>query len=99
MRKKTFVDIELEWAEKQLESWKAYIDSHPINELKDRVERKVTSKGESYVVIATIEQQGKFIQETLKNYLALLAEVDKMRALEQAKKEARGSDKVPYRMQ
>ena len=82
--KKLFVDIELEWAESQLESWKKYVDANPIHELKDRVEWKPTSKGGTMpMVIASIEQQGKFIQETMKNYLALLKEVDAMRQAEE----------------
>lgn len=99
-KKQLFVDIELEWAESQLESWKKYVDSNPIHELKDRIEMKPTAKGGLMpMVIASIEQQGKFIQETMKNYLALLKEVDNMRSIEEAKKEARGKGVVPHRMQ
>ena len=42
------------------------------------------------MVIASIESQGKFIQETMKNYLALLEVVDKLREKEDAKVEVRG---------
>jgi|SRR5690606_28883763 len=99
-KKQTFVDIELDWAEVQLQSWKAYIDANPIHELKDRIEWKPTAKGGMLpMVIASIEQQGKFLQETMKNYLSLLKEVDSMRKIEEAKKEARGSATVPHRMQ
>lgn len=98
-KKNTFIDIELEWAEKQLATWKEYIDNNPINELQDRVEYKQTKTGGVMpMVVSTIENQGKFIQETMKNYLALLKEVDIMREKEQVKKEARGSSNVPYRM-
>lgn len=97
-KRKTFIDIELDWAEKQLESWKQYIDNNPINELRDRIEWKDTANGRVPTVIATIEQQGKFIQETMKNYIALLKEVDDLRALEESKKEARGSSEIPFRM-
>lgn len=86
-KKTTFIDIELEWAETQLSSWKQYVDDNPLHELKDRIEWKPTSKGGTMpMVIASIEQQGKFIQETMKNYLALLKEVDSMREKEEAKK-------------
>jgi hypothetical protein len=99
-KKQTFIDIELSWAEEQLKSWRAYVDANPINELKDRIEWKSTAKGGMLpMVIASIEQQGKFIQETMKNYLALLKEVDAMREKEEVKKEARGSGTVPHRMQ
>lgn len=97
--KKTFINTELEWAEEQLVSWKAYIDANPLHELKDRIEWKPTAKGGMLpMVIASIESQGKFIQETMKNYLALLEVVDKLREKEELKKEARGKQDVPARM-
>ena len=90
-KKQTFAEIELVWAEKQLEEWKAYIDKNPLHMLKDRIEWKPTSKGGTIpMVIASVEQQGKFIQETLKNYLALGKEVEAMRELESKKIEVRG---------
>lgn len=99
IKKTTFIDIELEWAEKQLGTWKEYIDKNPINELQDRVEYKQTKTGGLMpMVVSTIENQGKFIQETMKNYLSLLKEVDGMREKEEIKKEARGSSNVPHRM-
>jgi hypothetical protein len=98
--KKIFIEMELEWAEEQLTSWRAYVDANPLPTLKDRVEMKPTAKGGVMpMVIASIEQQGKFIQDTMKNYLSLLKEVDLMREKEETKKEARGSSTVPHRMQ
>lgn len=100
VKKTTYINTELDWAEEQLASWKAYIDANPLHELKDRIEWKPTAKGGMLpMVIASIEAQGKFIQETMKNYLALLEVVDKLRNQEEAKKEARGSQSVPARMQ
>ena len=99
VKKTTFINAELEWAEEQLHSWKAYVDANPLHELKDRIEWKPTAKGGMLpMVIASIEAQGKFIQETMKNYLSLLEVVDKLRTQEEAKKEARGSGSVPERM-
>jgi hypothetical protein len=46
------------------------------------------------MVIASIEAQGKFIQETMKNYLALLEVVDKLREKEEAKVEVRGGSSL-----
>jgi hypothetical protein len=46
------------------------------------------------MVIASIEAQGKFIQETMKNYLALLEVVDKLRKVEEAKVEVRGNGEM-----
>lgn len=99
VKNKTYINMELDWAEQQLQTWKQYIDDNPINMLKDRIEWKPTSKGGMLpMVIASIEAQGKFIQETMKNYLALLDVVEKLREKEESKKEARGSAEVPHRM-
>lgn len=46
------------------------------------------------MVIASIEAQGKFIQETMKNYLALLEVVEKLREKEEAKVEVRGNGEL-----
>jgi hypothetical protein len=82
----------LDWAEQQLSSWKAYVDANPLHQLKDRIEWKPTAKGGMLpMVIASIESQGKFIQETMKNYLALLEVVDKLRSIQEAKVEIRGN--------
>jgi hypothetical protein len=94
-KKTTFINAELDWAEQQLTSWKAYVDANPLHELKDRIEWKPTSKGGMLpMVIASIEAQGKFIQETMKNYLALLEVVEKLREKEAAKIEVRGNGQL-----
>lgn len=93
--KTTYINAELDWAETQLASWKAYVDANPLHELKDRIEWKPTAKGGVIpMVIASIEAQGKFIQETMKNYLALLEVVDKLRKIEEAKVEVRGNGEL-----
>lgn len=91
-KKTTYINTELDWAEEQLVTWRAYVDANPMHELKDRIEWKPTAKGGTMpMVIASIEAQGKFIQETMKNYLALLEVVDKLRKVEEAKVEVRGT--------
>ena len=95
IKKTTFINTELDWAEQQLTSWKQYVDANPLHELKDRIEWKPTSKGGMMpMVVASIEAQGKFIQETMKNYLALLEVVDKLREKEEAKVEVRGNGEL-----
>jgi hypothetical protein len=95
LNKTTYINTELEWAEQQLASWKQYVDANPMHELKDRIEWKPTAKGGMLpMVIASIEAQGKFIQETMKNYLALLEVVDKLREKEEAKVEVRGKGEL-----
>jgi hypothetical protein len=94
-KKTTYINTELDWAEQQLSSWKQYVDANPMHELKDRIEWKPTAKGGMLpMVIASIESQGKFIQETMKNYLALLEVVDKLRKIEEAKVEVRGKGEL-----
>lgn len=94
-KKTTYSEIELDWAETQLASWKAYVDANPLHTLTDRIEWKPTAKGGTMpMVIASIEQQGKFIQETMKNYLALLKEVEAMREAEAKKVEIRGKGEM-----
>lgn len=94
-KKTTYINAELNWAEEQLNSWKSYVDANPLHQLKDRIEWKPTSKGGMIpMVIASIESQGKFIQETMKNYLALLEVVDKLREKEAAKVDVRGNVEI-----
>jgi|SRR6476620_356392 len=94
-KQNSYISTELEWAESQLKTWRSYVDDNPLNELKDRIELKPTAKGGVIpMVIASIEQQGKFIQDTMKNYLALLEVVDKLREKEETKIQARGKGEV-----
>ena len=98
VKKTTYINTELEWAESQLITWRAYVDANPLHTLKDRIEWRSTKTGTMPMVVAPIEAQGKFIQETMKNYLALLEVVDKLREKEEAKQEARGGKAIPHRM-
>lgn len=95
---KNYINAELDWAEEQLEHWKSFVEANPIHTLKDRIKWKDAKYGKVPQVIATLENQGKFIQETMKNYLSLLGEVNKMRLVEEQQKAARGRQKVPHRM-
>ena len=93
--KTTYINTELDWAEEQLGSWKAYVDANPLNLIKDRIEWKPTAKGGMLpMVIASIEAQGKFVQETMKNYLALVEVVEKLRTMEESKVEVRGKGEL-----
>ena len=96
IKKTTYINTELDWAEEQLSSWKQYVDLNPLHTLEDRIKWKETKAGGAMpMVIASIESQGKFVQETMKNYLALLKEVDVMREKQEAKKvETRGGQEL-----
>jgi len=90
----SYVNAELEWAEAQLSTWKSYVDNHPLDKIEDRIEWRTTKTGTYPSVVATIESQGKFIQETMKNYLSLLEVVDKLREKEEKRIETRGNSKL-----
>lgn len=98
MAKTNYINAELDWAETKLQEWQTYIDDNPLHLLTDRIEWKETKSGRIPQVVASIEAQGKYIQDMMKNYLSLLNEVNKMREVEEKKKEARGSGTVPHRM-
>jgi len=98
-KKNNYISTELDWAEEQLVTWRAYIDNNPLHELKDRIEYKPTARGGVMpMVISSIEQQGKFVQDTMKNYLSLLEIVEKLREKEEAKFISKGGANVPARM-
>ena len=40
LKKTTYINTELDWAEQQLSSWKKYVDANPMHELIDRIEWK-----------------------------------------------------------
>jgi hypothetical protein len=96
VKKNIYVEAELEWAEKQLLEWKDYVDANPLASLKHDIQWKPTKNGGTMpMVIASIQQQGKFIQDTMEKYLKLLAEVNRMRTLEEEKKiKARGIENL-----
>lgn len=97
--KTKYINAELDWAEEQLQSWRDFMDANPIHLLEDRIQWRTTKSGTYPSVVASVEQQGKYIQDMMKNYLSLLEVVDKLREIEEKKKEARGSGEVPNRMQ
>jgi len=87
-KKNNYITAELDFAEEQLATWKTYVESHPFDTLADRLSYKETKGGGMIpMVVASIESQGKFLQETMKNYLALLDVVNKLREAEEQKKE------------
>lgn len=98
-KKETYVSAELEWAETKLGEWREYIDQNPIPSLKDRVQFKQTSNGGAIpMVIASIESQIKSLRDTMKEYLALLEVVDRLREREEAKVQVRGSQEINGKM-
>lgn len=94
-----YVSAELDWAESQLETWKAYVDKNPIHELQERMVWKETrGGGQMPIVSETIGQQIKTLTDLMTKYLSLLEVVDKLREKEEAKAEAKGNANIPIRM-
>ena len=100
VKKQIYIEAELDWAEQKLSEWKEYVDKNPFQDMKDRIEWKPTGKGGMLpMVIASIEAQIKCVRDTMKEYLVLLEQVNKMRMAEEAKqKEVKGGTDVPDRM-
>ena len=99
-KKQTYINAELIWAEQKLLDWKRYVDDNPFQHMKDRIEYKNTKTGGSMpMVVASIEAQIKCVRDTMKEYLVLLEQVDKMRQIEQYKqKDVKGGADRPSRM-
>jgi hypothetical protein len=100
IKKQTYINAELEWAEQKLLEWKQYVDDNPFQNMKDRIEWKPTAKGGMIpMVIASIESQIKCVRDTMKEYLVLLEQVEKMRQAEESKKkDVKGGADRPSRM-
>jgi hypothetical protein len=87
---------DLDWLEETLKQLKAYVDNNNFGDLKDRLETVMSAKGTPVIkIIATKEAQMKSLREALKDYVVMLAEVDRLRE-EQTKKdvEIRGGGKI-----
>ncbi len=99
-KKTVYISAELDFAEEQLATWKKYIADNPYDEVEDRKElMKTKTGGAYYAVVQNKEAIQKSIRDTMKEYLALLEVVDRLREKEQAKtKEVRGGGDIPYRM-
>jgi hypothetical protein len=100
IKKQTYINAELEWAEQKLLEWKQYVDDNPFQNMKDRIEWKPTAKGGMIpMVIASIESQIKCVRDTMKEYLVLLEQDEKMRQAEESKKkDVKGGADRPSRM-
>lgn len=99
--KKNFITVELDLAEQQLKAWERDLLANPYDEVEDRKElMKSKSGGAYYAVVQTREAIQKSLRDTLKDYIALSAEVKRLREVEETKKKsARGDDEVPEAME
>lgn len=100
-KKNNYITADLDWAEEQLATWKAYVNANPIHELTERIVWKETKGGGQMPIVSeTIGQQIKTLTELMTKYLQLLEVVDKLREKEEEKKqiEAKGNEGIPHRM-
>lgn len=98
-KQQLLIEYELEFLEMRLKELKEYIEANPISKLSDRMAYKETRNGGVIpIVVANKEAQRKDLTQALKDYAEILRTVESMRAIEEAKKEARGSSSVPERM-
>jgi hypothetical protein len=95
-KKNNFATIDLDFAEEMLAKWKQYTLDNPYDTVEDRKEMQMTKTGGSfYTVVQTKEQIQKSLRDTLKDYLAMVEIVKRLRADEEAKKiEARGNKEL-----
>lgn len=99
-KKQLYINTELEWVESKLKEWKQYIDDNPFQAMRDRIEYKPTAKGGVMpMVVASIEAQITSVRNTMKEYVTLLDQVNKMREVdEDKKKDVKGGAPRPARM-
>lgn len=97
----TYIEYDLEWLRKKIDELKQYVDDRPFDKLTDRIEWKQTGKGGMMpMVIQTIEGQLKLLKEILKDLPTMLSAVDQLEQQEEdKKKESRGGEDIPTRMQ
>ncbi len=98
-KKNSFINAELEFAQSQLLTWQKYISDNPIENIEDRMDYKETKNGGMIrTVVQTKEAVIKSLRDTLKDFLSLSEVVDRLRQVEETKKEARGNKSVPGSM-
>lgn len=99
-KKNNYISVDLDFAETQLETWKQFVLDNPYSEVEDRFEMKTTKTGGSFQsVVQTREAIQKNLRDTMKDYLALLEVVKRLREVEEKKQElARGGHEIPSRM-
>lgn len=94
-KKISLIQYELEFLEEKLKELKEYIEANPFSTLNDRMAYKETKNGGVIpICIANKEAQRKDLTQALKDYVEILQSVDKLRSVEEAKVEMRGSGEM-----
>lgn len=91
---------ELEWVEEKLLQIKTWVDDNPLHLVKDRTITKYSKNGDPYEDVVQKEEAIRTsLMSAYKEYVNLLAQVDKLREEEKKKEvEARGNTKMNDRM-
>lgn len=98
-KSKGYIDKELEWLEDQWKSLQKYVDDNPISDMRDRVIRIGTGRGEKDQVTATIEAQIKSVHSVLAGLPDLLAAIEKLREKNQPIDiQIKGKEEMPWIM-
>jgi len=99
-KKNNYISADLDFAEEMLEKWKKYTLDNPYDEVEDRKEMQMTKTGGSfYTVVQTREQIQTGLRNTLKEYLAMVEVVKRLREEKEAEQAAaKGNANIPSRM-
>lgn len=95
-KKVNYVLSELDWLEVKIKDMRAYVDNHPFEKLTDRTEIVMSAKGTPVIKItATIEAQIRELRATLKDFIAMLSDVNRLRQERaEAQVEIRGGGEI-----
>lgn len=75
------IQDEIKFLEAWMETTRTYIQENPMNQLTDRMIERPTGPGGRPIptVVASIEQQARFLQETMNRYAEMLVTLDELR--------------------
>lgn len=76
----SYILEELDWLETKIKDMRAFVDNRPFEKLTDRTEVVMSAKGTPVIKItATIEAQVRELRATLKDFISMLADVNRLR--------------------
>ena len=79
MAKNQYTLADLDWLDATLKQLKGYVDNNPFDTLEHRLETVMSAKGTPVIkIIATKEAQIKALTIALREYITMLAEVDRL---------------------
>lgn len=95
-KNKKYIGKELAWLEAKFQELQNYVDSNPIDEIKDRTIRIQGARGVTEQVVATVEQIIKSVKDVLKDLPDLLDALEKLKEKSQKDEiSIRGNQEMP----